>query len=225
MCCRRRQHEGTLLNLERGGDPNAAASRYSRNGLVALWSGAATSLLRGYNWDVVKVQDDWFGDEKGVREKVGLFEKPLVVDVFNPTSTKVLVSCRICFDAYPKSMFVSVSCGHLFCSTCWKNYISISIKDGPGCLMFRCPLPSCRAIIDRDMVNKTLVCDEDLKTMFSRYLARSYIKSGQKAKWCPAPGCEYAIEHEMNSDNFDVKCNCAHYFSWNCSDEAHRPVD
>ncbi|GFY92827.1 IBR domain-containing protein [Actinidia rufa] len=44
-------------------------------------------------------------------------------------------------------------------------------------------------------------------------------------KWCPAPGCEYAVEFVAGSGGYDVSCLCSYGFCWNCTEEAHRPVD
>lgn len=70
-------------------------------------------------------------------------------------------------------------------------------------------------------------------------------------KWCPAPGCENAIEFAAGTSNYDVSCLCSRSFCWNvsswcqnqlfnhfglslgsvinmkfqCTEEAHRPVD
>lgn len=57
-------------------------------------------------------------------------------------------------------------------------YISTSINDGPGCLMLRCPDPSCGAAIGQDMVDM-LASDED-KQKYYRYLLRSYIEDNRK---------------------------------------------
>ncbi|RRT63807.1 hypothetical protein B296_00007140, partial [Ensete ventricosum] len=44
-------------------------------------------------------------------------------------------------------------------------------------------------------------------------------------KWCPAPGCEFAVEFVIGSGNYDICCSCSYNFCWNCTEEAHRPVD
>jgi ariadne-1 len=72
----------------------------------------------------------------------------------------------------------AAACGHPFCSTCWRGYISTAINDGPGCLMLRCPDPSCTAAVGQDMVN-SLAEDED-KEKYARYLHRSYIEDNRK---------------------------------------------
>jgi ariadne-1 len=58
------------------------------------------------------------------------------------------------------------------------GYISTAINDGPGCLMLRCPDPSCTAAVGQDMVN-SLAEDED-KEKYARYLRRSYIEDNRK---------------------------------------------
>ncbi|KAL9233527.1 hypothetical protein vseg_008512 [Gypsophila vaccaria] len=178
----------------------------------------ASILLRHYNWSVSKVHDEWFVDEEKVRRAVGLLERPIV-----RTSNAREMTCGICFDNFPWSMMSSASCGHSFCNSCWAGYIGTAINDGPGCLMLRCPDPSCSAAVGQDLINK--VASKEDKEKYDRYFLRSYIEDNRKAKWCPAPGCDYAVDFVVGSGNYDVSCRCAHSFCWNCTEEAHRPVD
>eukprot|EP00262_Sarcandra_glabra_P015769 TRINITY_DN494_c0_g1_i1.p1 TRINITY_DN494_c0_g1~~TRINITY_DN494_c0_g1_i1.p1 ORF type:complete len:634 (+),score=74.38 TRINITY_DN494_c0_g1_i1:223-1902(+) len=180
---------------------------------------SASILLRYYNWSVSKVHDAWFADEEQVRKAVGLLEKPVVDKMRNAKE----LTCGICFETYPRKGMNAASCGHRFCSTCWTGYIGTSISDGPGCLMLQCPDPSCGAAVGQDMIN-ILASDED-KAKYSRYLLRSYVENNRKTKWCPAPGCEYAVDFVIGSANYDVSCTCSYNFCFNCTEEAHRPVD
>ncbi|XP_058094123.1 probable E3 ubiquitin-protein ligase ARI8 [Magnolia sinica] len=178
----------------------------------------ASILLRHYNWSVSKVHDAWFVDEEKVRKAVGLLEKPV-----DSMANARELTCGICFENYPRNTMNAAACGHQFCSACWTGYISTSINDGPGCLMLRCPDPTCGSAVGQDMIN-ILASDED-KEKYSRYLLRSYIEDNKKTKWCPAPGCEYAVDFVMGGGSYDVCCNCSYSFCWNCTEEAHRPVD
>ncbi|KAJ4840373.1 putative E3 ubiquitin-protein ligase ari7 [Turnera subulata] len=178
---------------------------------------AACILLRRYNWSVSKVHDEWFADEEAVRKSVGLLDGPVV-----RFSDAELV-CGICFDTLPRDRIASAACGHPFCKQCWSGYISTTINDGPGCLTLKCPDPSCQAAVGQDMVN-ALTSSED-REKYARYLRRSYIEDNRKTKWCPAPGCEYAVDFVAGGGNFDVACLCSYSFCWNCTEEAHRPVD
>ncbi|XP_031249338.1 probable E3 ubiquitin-protein ligase ARI8 [Pistacia vera] len=179
---------------------------------------SASVLLRFYNWSVSKVHDEWFADEEKVRKSVGLLEKP-VVEFPNAKE----LNCGICFENYPCDRLYTTACGHPFCNACWTGYISTSINDGPGCLTLRCPDPSCGAAIGQDMIN-LLASDED-REKYSRYFIRSYVEDNRKTKWCPAPGCDFAVDFVVGSGNYDVTCRCSYSFCWNCTEEAHRPVD
>ncbi|KAL2249421.1 UNVERIFIED_CONTAM: putative E3 ubiquitin-protein ligase ARI8 [Sesamum indicum] len=49
--------------------------------------------------------------------------------------------------------------------------------------------------------------------------------SVREIKWCPAPGCDSAVKYVVGSGSYDVTCSCSYSFCWNCTEEAHRPVD
>ncbi|XP_057837830.1 probable E3 ubiquitin-protein ligase ARI8 isoform X2 [Cryptomeria japonica] len=176
-------------------------------------------LLRHFKWSVSKVNDEWFVDEAKVRREVGLLEKPTVE--VKPDVNEL--QCGICFDTYSNDRMKAVFCGHHFCKGCWTGYIHTSVNDGPGCLSLRCPVPSCGAAVDENMV-LSLVSDED-RTKYTRYLLRSYVEDNRKTKWCPAPGCEYGVDFVIGSGCYDITCKCSYNFCYNCSEEAHRPVD
>ncbi|XP_013615097.1 PREDICTED: LOW QUALITY PROTEIN: probable E3 ubiquitin-protein ligase ARI9, partial [Brassica oleracea var. oleracea] len=71
-----------------------------------------------------------------------------------------------------------------------------------------------------------VISNEEYKEKYYRYFFRSYVESsGIKIKWCPSLGCEYAVDFGRGSENYDVSCLCSNDFCWNCSEDAHRPVD
>ncbi|XP_026397164.1 probable E3 ubiquitin-protein ligase ARI8 [Papaver somniferum] len=198
----------------------------SISNLLVVSRVSAVILLLGYNWRVEKLKDEWFADEQKVRKAVGLFpEKPIINGIENIRQQKL--TCGICFEAYHHYEMYDVAagaaCGHLFCMSCWKGYIGTSVNNGPGCLKLRCPEPSCNAAVGQDMIN-AFACEEG-KLKYSTYLLRSYIEDNKEFKWCPAPDCGLAIKFENGSDSCDVTCECTYSFCWNCSKEAHRPVD
>ncbi|KAL5711399.1 RBR-type E3 ubiquitin transferase [Ranunculus cassubicifolius] len=186
--------------------------------ILSVSKAHATILLLNYNWSVDKLQEAWFADEEKVRKKAGLLQTPISD---HPVSAKV--TCGICFEYYTRGKMHTVNCSHAFCKECWKGYLKTSIQDGPGCLTLRCPQPKCGAAVGQDMIEKLV--SERYKKKYSIYLLRFYIQVNQKAKWCPSPGCDFAIEHQIGSSNFDVTCTCTCNFCWNCSEDAHRPVD
>ncbi|CAN1262153.1 Probable E3 ubiquitin-protein ligase ARI8 [Linum perenne] len=214
----RHQQNYTILNeadIRRRQDDDVARIAT----VLSISKVAASILLRYYNWSVSKVHDAWFADEGEVRKAVGLLEETAVPF----PDGREQMTCGICFESYPCDKLHAAACGHPFCKSCWAGYIGTAINDGPGCLMLRCPDPSCTAAIGQDMIN-ALAAKED-KEKYNRYFIRSYIEDNRKTKWCPAPGCDYAVEFIVGSVSYDVSCGCSYSFCWNCTEEAHRPVD
>ncbi|KAD4584082.1 hypothetical protein E3N88_21683 [Mikania micrantha] len=185
--------------------------------ILSISSDAAAILLRHYNWSVSKVNDEWFANEEKVRRIVGLLEEPHAL----PSGKEL--TCGICFEVHRCATMSSAACGHPFCVTCWQGYISTAINDGPGCLMLRCPDPSCSAAIGQDMI--IALASHDDREKYGRYFLRSFVEDNRKTKWCPAPGCDYAVDFIVGGGTFDVTCRCSYSFCWNCTEEAHRPVD
>ncbi|KAF2309950.1 hypothetical protein P3X46_020930 [Hevea brasiliensis] len=191
--------------------------------VLSLPKPEASILLCFFNWSLTKLHDSWFSDEFAVREKVGLLQKTLLLpEIFSIDSA--IITCGICFDSYPPDRISSAACGHPYCNDCWSSYISTSINnDGLGCLMLRCPDPSCRVAVGQDMID-SLVSKDD-RNKYARCLVRSYIQEKRKIKWCPGRDCDCAIEFFDGDKSFDVSCLCFTSFCWNCDEESHRPVD
>ncbi|KAL0736271.1 hypothetical protein Bca4012_012481 [Brassica carinata] len=119
-------------------------------------------------------------------------------------------------------------CSHKFCSDCWRDHLEKK-KDEKTWMMI-----SCVASVGADTIEKL---SEPVNEMYERYVLGSFMESN-KIKWCPAKGCEYAIErdHEDPSEedgdgdddreasDFGVVCLCGHTFCWRCKLESHRPV-
>ncbi|KAL5716110.1 RBR-type E3 ubiquitin transferase [Ranunculus cassubicifolius] len=179
---------------------------------------SAITLLCNYNWSARSVCNAWFADEEKVRSSVGLLKKPTV----QYPDFKFL-TCLICFERLPYTVMHAAACGHPFCTSCWRGYISTSIKDGPGCLTLTCPDPSCNAAVGQDSIHFLFPSNIQMEK-YSRYLLRSYVESNKNIKWCPAPGCDYAVEYALDSASYDVCCKCTYEFCWNCCEEIHRPV-
>ncbi|XP_050369058.1 probable E3 ubiquitin-protein ligase ARI8 [Argentina anserina] len=191
--------------------------------LLSLSRPAASLVLLHQSWNLESLKEAWFEDEDKVREAVGLLPASGPVPVVESPEKSGEVKCRICLEACPRGKMKSAGCGHLFCCVCWGSYINISIADGPGCLLLRCPDPPCRVAIDGEMIET--FSSEEHKSKYSYYLRRSYIEASKKTKWCPAPGCEHAITYCGYDGNCDVCCHCKYKFCWNCTEEPHRPVD
>ncbi|GFQ00355.1 probable E3 ubiquitin-protein ligase ari8 [Phtheirospermum japonicum] len=192
--------------------------------VLSVSRNVACTLLCQNNWMPSTVYDKWFGEH--------IDNKQPVIESAKPPKKKKPPKkdkCKICYDntRIRKIILrdnVSAACGHLFCVDCWRTYISTSIENGPGCLTLTCPEPRCESHPGPDMVDS--IASPDDKDKYYRYLYRSYVESSPNRKWCPAPGCDFAIEFDwVEGESYDVACDCGHKMCWNCGEEGHSPSD
>ncbi|KAK9067022.1 hypothetical protein SSX86_014346 [Deinandra increscens subsp. villosa] len=191
--------------------------------VLSIPQDSASMLLVRYNWDVTSLHEAWFQDEAKVRGSIGLLDVDPAVK-FPQTDDKT-VDCGICFDSVTSRETATCGCDHSFCKTCWSSYVCTSVNDGPGCLTLRCPDPDCDAAVGPDMISKLSSPNE--RKRYDLFSLRTYVESNKKIKWCPGPGCEYAVEFDddFETGSYDVSCFCKYGFCWKCMEDAHRPLD
>ena len=71
------------------------------------------------------------------------------------------------------------------------------------------------------------VSSDQEKDKLDQYALRSYVEDNKRMGWCPAPGCENAVECMKDlgpNEPLDVSCKCGAAFCFTCQEEAHRPV-
>lgn len=168
--------------------------------------------------DAAKLQDEWFADPEKVKDNVGLVEE-------QPSTRRKTETCQICFEAHPVQEMACARCKHYFCKPCWQGYVHASIENGPSCLDLRCPDPPCKAVVPTSLILS--VADSDHRKHYEEFSLRSFVDDNKKIAWCTAPGCTNAAEAlvERTGQPLDVDCTCGNSFCFNCSEEAHRPVD
>ena len=110
----------------------------------------AAFLLRRYRWIPSSLQDEWFSDERRVRDAAGLPADGAVATALSAAP----LACAICFDTFPAGRTRSAACSsHFYCDECWRGYVRAAVEDGPRCLSLRCPDPGCSAPVVRDLVD------------------------------------------------------------------------
>lgn len=71
------------------------------------------------------------------------------------------------------------------------------------------------------------VSSDQEQEKLSSFELRSYVEDNKRLTWCPAPGCENAVECVRDlapGEPLDVACKCGAAFCFSCKEEAHRPV-
>lgn len=177
-------------------------------------------LLRENAWDLDRLQEAWFDNERKVREKCGLGSRGTGA---SSSSSLPLApnTCPICMSAVDS--LVMLDCAHGFCPDCWRQYLHTQVDDGKAAIQACCPQHKCGRRVPVDFFKK--YCDEDRQKKYEEWYIRSYVDDNPNVKWCPNPaGCSYACEYQ-GVDPIEIRCNCDFRFCWACGEEAHRPAN
>jgi len=138
------------------------------------------SILRFFDWNQRKMEEEWFDQAEELEKKIGLvFDANLLVknpDIMSSTMEKNEGMCSICFidfdDDETKPM--ALSCGHQFCSTCWVFYMMDKVKDkGESCVFTKCPQLKCNMVVPHSFFLKFLKDEPDPENgenYYRRYL-------------------------------------------------------
>jgi len=173
----------------------------------------AACLLRSNNWNRQLLIDQYLDNSDKVCEKAGIPSLDLESPIENPTHVS---ECLVCLDQYKNADSFALPCGHRYCRSCWKEYLEISIQDGPGCISIKCMAPKCRSVVHEDAFKK-IVSPESF-VIYNRFLLRSFVDDNPKVKWCPAPGCSNCIRCERKNRREAVICKCKFAFCFQCAD-------
>nr|BAK06149.1 predicted protein [Hordeum vulgare subsp. vulgare] len=189
--------------------------------LIALPPALAAAVLRHFKWSAQGVWERWFSDERKVRNAVGLREDG---SALSRAVNDATLTCYICFEVQGPGEMRSAGCAHFYCRGCWSGYVRTAVGDGVRCLSIRCPDMACSAAVVRDLVDD--VADAKDAKRYGEFLVRSYVEESKRLRWCPAAGCDRAVEFdgEKCTVQLDAWCACGHGFCLACGEEAHRPV-
>ena len=186
---------------------------------------AARSLLTFFSWDAESVLSTIAerGDTE-VYKRAGVIPKESVEASVSGGDPQKNSLCTVCFCEMTPEDAVSMSCGHTFCSDCWKQHFSIGINEGLSRRLV-CMAPRCGVFCDEDQV-KTLLAQDDalLLQKYEQALIDGYVDDNTRARWCPSvPHCGGAIR--VNGDpHCEVDCPCGEQFCFACGEGPHSPA-
>ncbi|XP_061169604.1 ankyrin repeat and IBR domain-containing protein 1-like [Saccostrea echinata] len=202
----------------------------------------AEALLRNHEWSREMLLEAWMSDplqcceKSGVHPPASVFcDKPVVqhsldTDQHRPDTQNSTGICDICMESFVISEdHVSMTCDHMFCRDCWREYLNLKIQEGDAhnitCPAYQCdklaPVELIEGIVSRDMARRYLQFD-----------IKAFVDSNPSIKWCPFPGCGRAVklpdQEERNKKipvdtSRAVDCGNGHYYCWDCLGEAHEP--
>ncbi len=136
-----------------------------------------------------------------------------------------------------------LECGHIYCKSCWTEYLTTKIMDEGASQSIECPGSNCDIVVDDQKVME-LVKDSKIKLKYQQLITNSFVQVWQISvflmksrtwskpfwfqfnrlmRWCSGPNCSHAIL-VTHVEARPVKCQCGHQFCFACSENWHDPV-
>lgn len=196
-----------------------------REVISSLSEDEALIVLNKYGWEVSQVQQQWFEDNgKSVCTKAGI-APPTNLEIINLAEDPEY-TCGICLSHPEDHQAMGLSgCHHMFCKTCYVEYVSDKVNEGQDSVLARCPAFKCPLVIPQSIFRTLL--PPSLLSKYSDWMRNFFIVLNNKwTKWCPNPSgeCGRAASRESASDSAHVGCACGYEWCWRCSLEFHTPV-
>ena len=137
----------------------------------------------------------------------------------------MILECDICCSDIDVESAVAVSCGHSFCSDCWRQYFKVKIEEeGMNITNLNCMAKGCKTKVDLSTVSRVLGNTSPAFKKYMKHLMNAYVKTLPLIAWCPGPNCERALKISMGNSKIAVTCECKHSFCFNCGMEPHQPA-
>jgi len=180
-------------------------------------------LLNHFKWDKERLMERLYSDDQEA-----MFVEAQVISPFKKKpeqakkkTMKPTEECDICCLSLPKAMMRGLECGHLYCTSCWTEYLTTKIMDEGASQMIECP-GSCKIVVN-DQTVMALITDPRVKLKYQHLITNSFVQCNRLLRWCPSPDCSNAVKVQ-HVEPRPVKCACGHSFCFACSENWHDPV-
>ncbi|XP_065175109.1 E3 ubiquitin-protein ligase ARIH1-like [Sycon ciliatum] len=175
----------------------------------------ARALLVHFKWDKEMLLERYYeGDPSKLMSDAHI--------VIAPKVTRPCSSCDICLLDVPPSEMSCLPCGHTFCNSCWRQYLTTMIMELGVGQRISCAGHGCEVLMDEFTVSNLLVSSA-VKQKYNFLMSKNFVEANRLMQWCPAPGCTYAIRCSER-DARRVRCKCGRVFCFRCTQPAHEPV-
>jgi len=184
----------------------------------------AAILLRHFRWNKERLIEDYMDHSGKVLEAAGMGPDRGALPrlMFVPGFT-----CDICCEDESGIPTFALKCGHRYCVNCYRHYLTQKIRGEGEAARIQCPSDGCGRILDARSLD--LLVTPELTQRYHQLLNRTYVEDKESLRWCPAPGCENAVDCAVKRKDLGrvvptVACGCGHRFCFGCSLNDHQPA-
>ncbi|KAL4464710.1 hypothetical protein ABPG74_011271 [Tetrahymena malaccensis] len=174
-------------------------------------------IYKYFQWNKDKMDQEYFNKTEIIQKNAGLIYNGMPKAV--TPSTKNFI-CPVCYDTVSEIDYLP--CNQAICKSCWRQYIIDKTLGNQLHMFFKCPFEGCSLVVPQSFIFKYLKDDKE-KQDYKRNLGRVYCSESKTMKWCPAPGCDYAVENTHFTHQYVQCIQCNTSFCFKCGKEHHSP--
>ena len=140
----------------------------------------------------------------------------------NPLRSSIEQICVICCSTKPNVEMTGIECGHIYCLTCWRQYLTYKIMhEGIG-QTIACPAQCDILVDDKTVIN--VIESLDVRRKYQHLITNSFVECNRSMRWCPGLHCTNAIKASY-CDVAMVTCTgCQTSFCFQCGQAWHEPI-
>ena len=189
--------------------------------------------MKDQHADTEEEDDDYSYQDSDMEEEVQVYTKPWSIDVPDDARKDVpddviketretTEECPICLEIDELNNMYGMSCKHIYCKTCWVDYLTQALNDGQYISQtLTCPEEDCSRIVGENVFTKFASADQ--LAIYHRYSLMTFVSDSDSLVWCPKPGCDNLVSNA--TVNSMVTCECGHSFCFHCRGDPHAPAD
>ncbi|CAF1306961.1 unnamed protein product [Rotaria magnacalcarata] len=187
------------------------------NEVIKLPTTTLRLLLHHFRWDKEKLIECFYDPN----HQDELFRQAHIVNPFHkdPSTEQ---ACAICCSTKPVNEMAGLECGHIFCTDCWRHYLTTKIIDeGIGQTI---PCPAKCDILEDDRTALALIEIPAVRRNYQHLITNSFVECNRNMRWCPGNNCTNAIKASY-CDVAMVTCTtCKTSFCFQCGQSGHEPI-
>ncbi|KAK3812183.1 MAG: hypothetical protein J3Q66DRAFT_349608 [Benniella sp.] len=213
----------TVLPLE---DIIAAQNKAANHvaGILGVTVDQAKELLRSSKWNKERLIERYMDKPDEILDQAGVVLDAAQAPVLKHRQDFL---CGICFDDDSTEPSLELRCGHAYCQACYEHYVTMKIVEEGQCRNILCPGAGCKVVLDEQTISK--VVQEPAMAKYRSLQDKAYVSDVESLRWCPAPGCENAVECRVPHSTFTttvptVSCTCGDKFCFGCGQGDHQPA-
>ena len=130
--------------------------------------------------------------------------------------------CQLCDEVLKEEEIekIKIPCGHVFCVSCWNNYIEERLKNSNKII---CMQKYCSKEIPKETILKIINPSKDLMSKFALFELKKEVINNPNMKFCPYPDCDgIAKISDLNNKKLKyVTCSKGHNFCFFCLQNWH----